>query len=259
MGLTATYDPALSRIRLAGTVLGATGTSVMVTRSTNGGLSSDVVRGGFNAPYSGGSFNLDDYEFPVGVSIQYKMVTLDATYTVTITQNLDAIWIKVPAAPFLNRKITVRTVTEAKRAARQTVFDIINRSDPVATSDIRSSIEFAMELRTFGTSAETDMEYLFSSGEIVFIQLPYGETCMRGGYYAVGDVTWRAPNSKSTDRIWTVPLKRVAAPGSDVVGSTYTCLAVVADYATCTAVVAGNATCLALLEHTAAPSIVVVP
>jgi hypothetical protein len=259
MGLTATYDPVLSRIRLAGTVLGATGTKVMVTRSTNGGLSFDVVRGGFDAPYSGGSFNVDDYEFPAGVPIQYKMVTLDHTYTATITQDLDSIWMKVPAAPFLNRKITVRSVTEIKRAARQQVFPIVNRDNPVITSDRRTAPEFGMEIRTFGPAEEFDMEYLLATAEIIFIHLPYDETCMRGGYYGVGDVTWKAPNSTSGDRIWSLPLTTGAAPPPDVVGSTYTCLALVADYATCSAVVAGNATCAAVLEHTAAPVTTVVP
>lgn len=255
MALTATYDPILSRIRLAGTGLGATGTKVMVTRSTDNWLTLEAVRGGFDALYSGGAFSVDDYEFPAGVPIQYRMVTLDANFTASITQDLDDIWLKVPAAPFLNRVITVTEAGDIKRPARSSVFDILARSNPVAVSDIRSSISFDLKAKTFTAAEEEDLELLFATGEIVFIHLPHGEKCMRGGYYTAGDLTWGPPSSRAApERVFSVPLQGVAAPGPDVVGSSYTWTAVVNDYATWNDVVAANASWNALLQHTASPS-----
>lgn len=255
MALTATYDPLLSRIRLVGTGLGSTGSLVTVTRSTDNWLTLEAVRGGFDAAYSGGTFTVDDYEFPAGVPLQYQMSTLDATYFVSITQDLDAIWLKVPAAPFLNRTITVTEAGDIKRAARSSEFDIIARNNPVIVSDIRSSISFDLKIRTFTPEQEEDLELLFATGEIVFVHLPYGEKCMRGGYYAAGDIVWGPPSSRAApERIFTVPLRGTDAPGPDVVGSSYTWTAVVNDYATWSAVLAANATWNVLLSRTASPS-----
>lgn len=260
MPLTATYDPVLSRIRLAGTGLGATGTKVMVTRSTNNWLSFDVVRGGFDVAYSGGAFSVDDYEFPPGVPIQYRMTTIDATVSASITQDLDDIWLKVPAAPFLNRPITVSEAGDIKRAARSSTFEIIARSNPVTVSDIRSSIAFDLKIRTFTPEEEEELDLLFATGEIIFVHLPFGEKCMRGGYYSAGDIVWGPPSSRAApERIFTVPLRGEAAPGPDVVGSSYTWTAVVNDFATWNDVVAANATWTALLQRTATPSDTVVP
>lgn len=255
MALTATYDPLLSRIRLVGTALGATGTKVMVTRSTDNWLTLEAVRGGFDAAYSGGTFTVDDYEFPAGVPIQYRMVTLDANYTASITQDLDGIWLKVPAAPFLNRIVTVSEAGDIKRAARSSEFEPIGRNNPVIVSDVRSSIAFDLKIRTFTPEEEEDLELLFATGEIVFFHLPHGEKCMRGGYYSAGDLTWGPPSSRAAPaRIFTVPLRGAAAPGPDVVGSSYTWTAVVNDYATWTDVLAANASWNALLQRTASPS-----
>jgi hypothetical protein len=260
MALTATYDPVLSRIRLAGTGLGATGTTVMVTRSTNNWLSSEVVRGGFNAPYSGGSFTVDDYEFPAGVPLQYRMVTLDGSHFASITQDIDGVWLKVPAAPFLNRQVTVVRAGDISRPARRNSLAIIARNNPVVMTDVRSSIQFDLQIRTETPEEEEELELLLSTGEILFFHLPSGNHCMRGGYYDAGDIVWGPPSSRAAPaRVFNIPLFGAAAPGPDVVGSTYTWNAVLNDYATWSDLVAANATWNDLLQRTADPTDVIVP
>jgi hypothetical protein len=266
MSLTATYDPVLSRIRLAGTALNVASTYMVVDRSTDNFITSTSVRGGSNKPISGGIGNLDDYEFPAGAPLWYRVRSYDATnvlratFIATITQDLDSDWIKVPAAPYLNRQITVNDVSEISKAARQGVFPIIGRSFPVAVADIRSAKTLTLNLYTFDASEESDLDYLLSSGEVIFIHLPVANKCMPGGYYVVGDVSWGAPGSKSkAKRKWTLPLIEVAPPGPDIVGSSYTWQSVLSDYASWTAVLAANVSWAALLEHVGNPSDVIVP
>lgn len=266
MALTATYDPVLSRIQLAATLLGASATYAVFDRTTNGGITYTTVRGGTAVTVSSQNAALDDFEFPAGIATTYRVRSynvsnvLQQTFTVAITQDLTDVWLKVPAAPYLNRKVTVAFAGDRTRPARRAVFDIVGRSNPVAVSDIRSSLSFEARIRTFTSQEEETLDYVLQSGEILFFHLPLANKCMPGGYYSAGDVTWGPPSSRARpERIFAIPLTGVAAPGADVIATTYTWTSVLADYATWTAVLAGNATWSALMAHTGTPSDVVVP
>lgn len=262
MALTATYDPLLSRIRLAATSLGAGATYAVVSRSTDNWITSTVIRGGQRVIVSGATASIDDYEFPAGVATKYRITSYNnanvqqATFdSAPITQDLSGIWLKVPAAPFLNRKVTVTEVSGLNRPAVRAEFPIIGKDNPVVVTGRRQSIRYSVSIRTFSFSEESDLELLLATGETLFFHLPSGETCMRGGYFDAGDLGWAPPPSRAkADRIFVIPLVGVDAPGPDIVGSSYTWNAVVADYATWNDVVAANATWNDLLQHTASPS-----
>lgn len=266
MALVATYDAVLSRIKLAVTGASGTATYMLVDRSLDGFITSEIVRGGNNMPIAGGVGNLDDYEFPAGVAITYRARTynvanvLQNTFTVGITQDLTAVWLKVPAAPFLNRVVTVSKAGDKTRPARRAIHGVIGRNAPVAVSDVRLYPAFDLDLYTFTKDEEETLDLILGSGEILFFHLPSTNTCMDGGYYSVGDVTWGPPGSRArAKRKFVLPLQQVAPPGPDVIGSSYSWLSVVADYATWNAVVAANASWFALMQHVGSPSVIVVP
>lgn len=271
MALTATYDASLSRIRLAATLLGATATYAVFDWTTDGGITYTTVRGGLAAAVSSQNAAVDDYEFPVGISTTYRVRSynvsnvLQQTFTAAITQSLstlgpDQVWLKVPAAPFLNRIVTVSSAGDKSRPARRGLFDIKGRSKAIAVSDIRSSMSYEVRIRTFTRGEEQAMDYTLMSGEILFFQVAAGNECMDGGYYSAGDVTWGPPGSRARpERIFAIPLTEVVAPGPEVIASAYTWTSVLADYATWTTLLAANATWSALLARTGTPSDVIVP
>lgn len=269
MALTATYDPVLSRIRLSADLLGVTAARCVFWRSTNNFASYDTVRGGWPVTVSGQNASLDDYEWTPGVATTYRVqsytsanLTPVATYDVTITQDLDAVWLKVPAAPYLNTRVEVLDRGEITRRSRAGVFDVVGRSLPVMVGDVASSIAYTLSLITRTTADKTNLDYLFASGEVVYVQLPSTVDYIPGGYFSVGD-TSRVPFGKGGEvaplRQWSVPLTQVAAPGPDVIGPVYTWTSVLADYPTWTALLAQNATWSALLQRTGTPSDVIVP
>jgi len=266
MALTATYDPILSRIRLSATLLGATATRCVFWRTTSNFATYATVRGGWPVTVAGQNASIDDYEFEPGVPLTYRVqsytdadLTPVATFDVTITQDLTDVWLKVPALPFLNRTVTVADRSEVTRRARAGLFDVVGRTNPVLVGDVRSSIAYTLMLHTDTAAEERDLDYLFASGEVVFLHLPSTVDYLQGGYFAAGDVS-RAPVSKvSTLRAWSIPLTEVAAPGADVVGSSYTWTSTLAEYATWTALIAGNTTWADLLERIGSPSEVIVP
>lgn len=268
MALTATYDGVLSRIQLAATLLGASATYAVFDRTTDGGITYTTVRGGTSVVVSSQNASLNDYEWDAGVATTYRVRSynvsdvLQQTFTAAITQDLTQPWLKVPAAPFLNQPVNVMDISEVTRRSRAGVFSIVGRTYPVAVGDIASSVTFTLELLTNTHGEWHDLDFLFASGEIVYVQMPSAssfEHFMHSGYFVVGDVS-RVPVNKVSDmRVWTVPLTEVAAPGADVVGSAYTWTSVLADYATWTAVIADNATWSDLLAKTGSPSDVIVP
>lgn len=263
MTLAATYDPVLSRIRLAGTFL-SPAVYVVFDRTVDG-VSYTTVRGGSGVTVVSQNANADDYEFPPGVPITYRLRGYSAldvllfTDTAAITQDVAAPWIKVPAAPYLNTEVAVLDRSEVTRRSRAGVFDIVGRTNPLMVGDVASSRAYTLQVLTESAADESNLDYLFASGEVVFVQAPLAATWLPTGYWAVGDAN-RIPVSKvSEHRIWSIPLTEVAAPGPEVVGSAYTWASAVAEYATWADLIAGNATWADLLQRTGSPSDVIVP
>lgn len=265
MALTVTYDATLSRVRLSAATLGATATYCTFVRSIDNFLRTATVRGGAVKPVTGEAASVDDYEFAPGVATTYRVTAYDASdaqvsqFDASITQDLDGVWLKVPAAPFLNRPVTASVRTDIARKARGGLFDVVGRSYPVAVGDVRGSKEFTLQVRTDTSSDERDLDYALATGDVIFLQRPSAMDQFPGGYFAVGDVSRSPENRYSERRVWDVALVEVAAPAASIVGSAYTCASVLAEYATVTAVITGNATIAALLERTGTPSEVIVP
>jgi hypothetical protein len=264
MALTATYDTVLGRVRVAASGLGGTATNCVIDRTTDS-IRYTVVRGGTSRPVAAGNASVDDYEFAPGVATTYRLRSYTAggalvdTVTATITQDVDSAWLKVPSAPYLNMRVDVSVRLEIARRSRGGVFDVVGRTFPVAVGDIRGGREFTLPIRTQTAEEERALDYALATGSVVFLQVPFAEDQFPTGYYFVGAVS-RAPERRYTSRrIWALELTEVAAPGPEVIGSTYTCASVLTDYATVAAMVAANATIADLLNRTASPSEVIVP
>jgi hypothetical protein len=265
MSLTATYDPVLGRIRLSATLLGASATRCDFWRTTNNFAQSVTVRGAWPTTVTSQNAHIDDYEFVPGVETTYRVTSFTAanltpvaTFDVVITQDLDVVWLKVPAAPYLNTTVTVVDRSEVVRRSRRGLFDVVGRTLPVMVGDVASGLAFELQLMTETPAAERNLDYVFASGEVVFLHLPSTVEHFPGGYFAVGDVSRETTLRLSPRRVWRVPLTEVAAPGPAVIGPAYTIASMLAEYATISLVIAGNATISDLLQRVGSPSDVIV-
>jgi hypothetical protein len=264
MALNATYDPTLSRVRLLLTGANGAATHAVFERSTDAGVRWTTIRGGADVAISGGSASRDDYEFEPGVPLLYRVrtyagVTSYDAFTAPITQDLDQVWLKVPAIPFLNTPVVVVAVGPISRRSRGGVLDVVARNYPVQVGDVRSMRAFDLQILTETAAEERDMDARISTGDVVFLQSPAAVESVPEGYFSVGDVTRDSTLRLSPRKVWTLPLIEVAAPGPDVIGPAYTCASVLAEYVTVTAMLAENATILDLLSRTGTPSEVLVP
>lgn len=243
----------------------------VVDRTTNG-VTYTTVRGASEVGVTTGcelEQIVDDYEFPVGQLITYRVRSysdqdvLAATTTCQITVDLDQVWFKSIGRPFLNQAIRcVGNPSPIVRRARNGIFPIVSRSFPVAVTDLRGSRELTQIVVTRTTQERNDLDLLFASGDPIFIHTPanYPLPTM---YAVVGDTSEERPvlNRLCDDdwRRWEVPLVEVAAPGPDVVGSTSTWQTVVNTYATWADVLLAHSTWASVLELIGDGSEVIVP
>jgi hypothetical protein len=212
---------------------------------------------------------VDDYEFPVGVPITYRVRVIDGSGNVLVVTtcqievDLDRVWLKSIGRPFLNQAVNcVGNPTPITRRARGGTFPIVRRSFPVGITDLRGSREVTATVVTRTTQERQDLDLLLASGDPIFVQTPLAYP-LPTMYAVVGDTVENRPvRNRLCDadwRLWELPLTEVAAPGPDVVGSTSTWQTVVNTYATWADVMAAHATWADLLELIGDGSEVIVP
>jgi hypothetical protein len=185
------------------------------------------------------------------------------TVTGSITPVIDQVWLKSVGKPFLNRPLDCTTnPSPISREPRHGIFEIIGRSFPVAVTDLRQSREVTIDVVTRTTQEYTELDLILSAGDPMFIQTP-AEHPLPTMHVVIGQVSMRRPLlGRPCDddwRVFTLPLREVAAPGSDVVGSTVTWQGVINTYASWTAVLAGEVDWLDLLTNVGTPADVIVP
>jgi hypothetical protein len=176
-----------------------------------------------------------------------------------ITPTITEPWLKSVARPFLNQPVTFGGDTFAmERPARRGVFDVVGRSLPVAVSDVRSSRRYSLILRTETDSDATDLDLLFASGDVLYLQHDGDCVVPSGVYLSVGDTIEAFPSPPDELRFWSVPVVEVAPPGPDVVGAAATYQTLLSTYATYADVLAAHATYASILELIGDPTEVIV-
>ncbi len=257
MSLTATFDPILSRVRLAATVLDD-GSVALFQRSRNG-IYWTTVRGGAAVAITvGDTAALDDYEFVPGVINYYRVTAGADVFTATITPAQSGVWLKSITRPFLNRAVEVVGHGDIRRAARNGIFEVKGRSDPIAVTDVRGSRRWEMTVMAQTVNDADALELVFASGDPLYVQTD-GTRDIPGGYVVVDEVERSRYGTVSARRYFTLPMRNVAAPGPDVVGATSTWETLVAEFGTWADVLAAFGTWADVVEHVSDPSVVIVP
>jgi hypothetical protein len=165
--------------------------------------------------------------------------------------------LKNPSRPSLNVKIEVVSRSPITRRARTGTFDVLNRTLPVAVTDVQSSQEFTIELDVFGTSSAADMDKRLASGEPLFLQARTPTGHLPTMYFVCKDVEQRQDVVGSDSITFTVPMTEVAKPGSAIYGDTTIWNDVVSDFATWSAVLAAEPTWADLIDRISDTEVIV--
>jgi hypothetical protein len=183
--------------------------------------------------------------------------------TNTITPDLTEVWLKSIVRPYLNRAVRVVGVSEITRAARNGVFNIIGRSYPIAVTDLRSSRQLNLTIRTATREASEEFDLVLASGDPILLHSPPNtdHLWLPSEFYAVIGDTSQSRLGIKTETLsdFTLPLTETAAPDPDIVGITTSWASIVASYATWADVIAAFADWAAVLESIGSEEDVIVP
>lgn len=177
--------------------------------------------------------------------------------TATVTPNQTGVWIKNPTRPYLNRNVTVINVDDVTRDARTGVFDIIARTLPVAVTDLQGPRKTTITLRTKTFNEIEDLEACLLTGEVVFIQPPYGQHVTPRMYAVLGQTTRQRIAATSAVRRLVLPVTEVAAPDQSLAPVLSTWQTVVSTYATWADLVAAKETWADVLLLVGSPADVI--
>lgn len=263
MSINLAYDDTVSRVRITAAELAVS--TYRVERSTNG-LFWRTVRGAVSLTPQSGEIKVDDYEFAADVENFYRVLDLDESpepveiEADSITPSLEGqIWLKSIRWTFLNRPVTVTDFGDISRASREGLFDVVGRSVPVATSDVRGSRTFTLEIMTATADDALAMDLMLAAGGVLFVHTPPG-CVVPGGHVAVGSTVQqrRTRSGRSPRRYFQLPCTVVAPPGPDVTGGTMTYAALLNLYGGYDNLLAANPSYADLLELMADPEDLVV-
>lgn len=243
------------------------GTYVQISRSV-GGVRWEVVRGAEHLtpdPVTG-AVQADDYEFTPGQLTTYRarlVSDVDVTvftHTATITPDVDGVWLKSVARPYLNRKVVVQDYSDVSRKSRAGIFAVAGRTMPVVVSEVTSSRSWALDVMTRSLDDAHALDLLLASGDIVHVQAP-ADCDVPSGYVSIGDTSKSRVSRALRDnrRLFSIPMTECARPGPDIVGSTATWAALLADFGTWNAVLAAFPTWQDVLDYVASAETVIVP
>lgn len=175
-------------------------------------------------------FVITDYEAPLGVSVSWRVESVNPVPSGSLAYLSDEItleapelevWLKDPGLPARAVKATVGTPLPTwTRPARQGISQVRGRARPVAISDVRSSRNGSIVLVTATEEEREALWWVLESGGPLLLQWPpgWGERDM---YVSVGDVS-AAPvtdYAEHLDRSWALPLTEVDRPPGGIAGS----------------------------------------
>lgn len=264
--LTLTLNTTLSRVEIYATSLGSAATYAVIERSLDG-VRWSTVRGAAELTLLGQSLPAThyDYEFLLG-TVTYRVRSYNAlggveiTVTETVATSLDAVHLKSPVRPFLNLTVSLGGPGfEAERDGRGTASSVMDRSLPVAVSQLSGSKRYPLLIRTSTDLEARNLDYLLASGDVLFLHAPADMVVPAGGVYLLVDQAGeKLLHVAGERRHWAVPVQEVAAPGPDVGYALLTWQTILDSYGTLDALLTANRTLDDLLALLAEPSEVIV-
>lgn len=221
------YDPRRGRNRISARGLPAAGIRAIVESRTEGHSAWRQVRGG-KVALTGGTFvrTVDDYEFTAGRDNTYRIRVLStpeniaevtiSTATVTLPATNPGVWLKFIVQPALNQQVQLIDWSEIARPTRVTLYDVVNRGEPVAVTDVHGSRRVTVTLRT-STNDESDrLDDALSQGRPLLLHVP-DHLPLPTMYAVAGDYSAGRPSKTTSVRFWQVALIEVSAPPTSAV------------------------------------------
>lgn len=211
-----------------------------------------------------GSFSITGGATATATGANVALDPVSTVQTTSITPIITDLWIKSIGKPFLNRTVyCLATVSDIEREPRHAIFEIINRSFPVAVTDLHQSRQGSIRVVTRTRTEANELDLIIASGEPLFFHTPLNHP-LPTMHVVLGHTKMqrplRNPTCDETDwRVFELPWREIAAPSTDVCGSTITWQGVINAYATWQAVINAETSWIDLLTNIGTPGDIIVP
>lgn len=247
-----------------GTIDGVTGTVHAVEVWEGVGSAGTVVANPRFDQQTTGASSFDDGEGNTW-TINGDAIIVNEFERDSITPSLDGqIWLKSIEYPFLNRPIDTPFWDIIERLSRSMMFNVQNRSMPVASIDLRDSQSFQIQIATHTLAEARDLDLVLAASGVFFIHVPPEDddcepvAAQPGGYVIIGDTVQRHVVPGSSSMTWTLPCRVVAPPSPQVTAKTMVWGTVFNLYGSWGALISSNPTWGDLLEMVGSPDDLVV-
>lgn len=179
--------------------------------------------------------------------------------TQTITPTPLGIWFKSITRPSLNQQVTVTDFSDIARGSRSAFFEVVNRTMPIANTDLMGSQRLTLVCTTPDKGEELKLDNMLAAGDVFFIQAP-SDACPIPTMYAVidGDMARSKHSKRTSRRYFDIPVREVAAPSNLITGDTVLWSDIIATYATWQDLLNAKATWSDVIDSIAT-SVVIVP
>ncbi len=178
VAVTANTAQARFDVLVTRTVMSPTWIGCDVQRSTDGGATWVFVRGATNAPASGTTFAVTDYEAPFATSTLYRARAVSALITgpwlvataATITPT--TAWLKAVSVPSLNIPVCLRDAPTESYGITQGVNVVLGRDEPVVLSDVRRLAVGSFSVLTPDAATRAALLALMRTASVLLLQVP---------------------------------------------------------------------------------------
>jgi hypothetical protein len=171
----------------------------------------------------------------------------------TIIPSMFNVWLKFPAAPYLNRTITLIDWDQIERTTRVGFYTVVGKRNAVPSTDTHVPRAVSISVFAYTDDEIAAIDLVLSIGQIALLHIP-PNVALKSMYVGFGTYDFVRPAHLSHRGTFTIPLTEVDQPSLSIVGSTVTWATLVTNYATWQDVITANATWSAVLALTGSPA-----
>lgn len=132
-----------------------------------------------------------------------------------ITPGLAGVWLCSTLRSFLNCAPLIVAYEEPERLGRGGAVSVAGRTLPIGQVEVMGGRSWKVTFRATSLASARRLEYLFASGDIMFVQTP-ADCPIPRGYYRIDRMDGKRVTPRSDKRLFDIPLSECARPGPDI-------------------------------------------
>jgi hypothetical protein len=188
-----------------------------------------------------------------GAVVELRAADFITRTTTSIIPTMSQVWVKVPAAPYLNRTITLIDWKQIERTSRVGYFPVVQQLTTIAATDTAIPRTVSISVWSASDAEYAAVDLVLSLGYIILLHIP-NNIALKSMYAGVGTYDFQRPAHLSHRGTFTIPLTEVPQPDLSTVGNLVTWATLITNYHSWQDVLNANATWSVVLALTGTPA-----